>query len=66
MGVEEVGSAPERKASVYSLRNKSAKISQMVAAMDGDAGCLLLLGTGCGRRQLFGSGRTTLFGLNNL
>lgn len=31
--VEEVGSASERKPSVYSLRNKSAKISEMVAAM---------------------------------
>lgn len=31
-------STPKRKASVYSLRNKSAAISQMVARDGGDAG----------------------------
>lgn len=66
MGVEEVGSAPERKASVYSLRNKSGKIGQMVAAMEETQAACSFLETGCGCRQLFGSGRTTLFGLNNL
>lgn len=62
-----VESTLKRKASVWPLRSKSAAISQIGGRRSGGAGLgRRFLGTGCGRSQLFGSGRTTLFGLNNL